>query len=325
VFRSPRLRVILRQTGAGLATLFIISIVAFGMMSIRTPEQVAVQVFGHQVTPQQINAFAQANELDKPLLDRYGAWLWNFAHGDMSTSYVTGLPVVDTLAPRFERTLILAVTSLLLAFPIGLTIGVFQAKRIGSKTDLTLLTGLTVLAAMPEFVVGIGLLFLFAVTLGWLPVDSATALVFASSFTSEVKAYALPVMTLVLVMIPYVARITRVSAREALGAPYTQAALLRGLSRRTVIWDHAMRNAGVPLVNVVSLSFVYLLTGVVVTETLFAFPGMGAALVQAVGTSDAFMVQAISVLMGVMLISVNLLADIAVAYLNPRLKAGATR
>ena len=119
-------------------------------------------------------------------------------------------------------------------------------------------------------------------------------------------------------------QIARGSVREALGASYTQAAVLRGLSRRTVIWDHVMRNAGIPLVNAVAVNIVYLLSGVIVVETVFAFPGIGAGLVQATSTSDAFNVQAIALLMGAMFIIVSLLADVAVAYLNPRLKA-ATR
>src|SRR5207302_6553982 len=115
-----------------------------------------------------------------------------------------------------------------------------------------------VITELPDIIIRIGLLFIFAVELGWLPVDSATALTFASSLGDQAKAYILPAATLVLAIVPYVARIARGSLREALGMPYTQAAVLRGLSRRTVIWDHAMRNAGVPLVNAVAINIVYL-------------------------------------------------------------------
>ena len=131
--------------------------------------------------------------------------------------------------------------------------------------------------------------------------------------------------TLVLAIVPYIARIARGSLREALGMPYTQAAVLRGLSRRTVIWDHAMRNAGVPLVNAVAINIVYLLSGVIVVEWVFAFPGIGQGLVQATSTSDAFNVEAIALVMGAMFIGVSVAADLTVAYLNPRLKAAAGR
>jgi peptide/nickel transport system permease protein len=180
-----------------------------------------------------------------------------------------------------------------------------------------------VVAALPEFVVGIALLYVFAVELGWLPVESATALTFPSSFADQAEAYVLPAATLVLAMVPHIARIARGSLHEALAAPYTQAAVLRGLPRRTVVWDHAMRNAGVPLVNAVAINIVYLLSGVIVVEWVFAFPGIGQGLVQATGTSDVFTVVAIAVLMGAMFIAVSLAADCVVAFLNPRLKAAA--
>jgi peptide/nickel transport system permease protein len=325
VLRSARLRTIGRQIGIGLLTLLLISVVAFGMMSVRTPDQIARKKFGNQITTAQVDAFAHSYGLDKPIYERYGKWLWHFAHGGMGTSFVTDVSVSANVIPRFERTLILSLASLLIALPISILMGVFQARRVGSWTDLSLLTGSVVIAALPEFVVGIGLLFLFAVKLGWLPVDSATALTFASSFTDQVKAYVLPAATLVLAIVPYVARIARSSLREALGAPYTQAAVLRGLSRRTVIWDHAMRNAGVPLVNAVAINIVYLLSGVIVVEWVFAFPGIGQGLVQATSTSDAFNVEAIALLMGAMFIGVSLAADLLVAYLNPRLKAAAAK
>jgi peptide/nickel transport system permease protein len=323
--RFPRLRTIGRQIGFGLVTLFLISIVAFGMMSVRGPSQIAHEKFGNQITQEQIDAFAHAYGLDKPVYERYGKWLWGFAHGDMGTSFVTDVAVSENVVPRFERTLILSLVALLVSLPISIVIGVFQARRLGSWSDLALLSGSVVIAALPEFVVGIGLLYLFAVKLGWLPVDSATALTFASSFGDQAKAYVLPAVTLVLAIVPYVARIARGSVREALGAPYTQAAVLRGLSRRTVIWDHAMRNAGVPLVNAVAINIVYLLSGVIVVEWVFAFPGIGQGLVQATSTSDAFNVEAIALLMGAMFIAVSLAADLLVAYLNPRLKAAAVR
>jgi peptide/nickel transport system permease protein len=323
--RSARLRTIGRQLAAGLLTLFLISIVAFGMMSVRGPVDIAHAKFGNQITSEQIDAFSKQYGLDKPVYVRYGKWLWNFAHGDMGNSYVTDVEVSTNVIPRFERTMILSFVALLIALPISVLIGVFQARRVGSWADLSLLSASVVVAALPEFVVGIGLLFLFAVELGWLPVDSATALTFASSFGEQAKAYVLPTATLVLAIVPYVARIARGSLREALGMPYTQAAALRGLPRRTVIWDHAMRNAGVPLVNAVAINIVYLLSGVIVVEWVFAFPGIGQGLVQATSTSDAFNVEAIALLMGAMFIVVSLAADFLVAYLNPRLKAAAAR
>jgi peptide/nickel transport system permease protein len=122
-------------------------------------------------------------------------------------------------------------------------------------------------------------------------------------------------------MVPYIMRIARASAREAFGAPYVQAAVLRGLSRRRVVWDHAMRNAAVPLVNAIAINLVYLLSGVIVVENVFAFPGIGQALVAAIGNGDTITVQAIALVMGGMFVAISLAADVLVVYFNPRLKA----
>jgi peptide/nickel transport system permease protein len=127
----------------------------------------------------------------------------------------------------------------------------------------------------------------------------------------------------VLAMVPHIARIARVSAREAFGAPFVQAAVLRGLSRRSVTWDHGMRNAAVPLVNAVAINIVYLLSGVIVVENVFAFPGIGQALVQAIGAGDVITVQAIALVMGAMFIAISLGADLLAVYFNPRLRTAA--
>ncbi len=325
VVGSPRARAIARQVGSALATLLVISIVTFGATNIRTPTDIAHEKLGKEITPAQITAFAQKYGLDKPVYERYGIWLWHFAQGDWGTSFVTDQPVLPSVVPRFERTLILSLVSLALALPISILLGVYQARRVGSAVDLALLTGSVLVAALPEFVVGIGLLMLFAVTLGWLPIDSATALTFASSLGAQAKAYVLPALTLTLAMVPYIVRIARASVREALAAPYVQAAVLRGLPRRTIVWDHALRNAGVPLVNAIAINIVYLLSGVIVVETVFAFPGIGQELVQAISTTDMFSVQAIAFVMGGLFIAISLVADLLVAYLNPRLKAASTR
>jgi peptide/nickel transport system permease protein len=324
VVRSARARAIGNQFVLGLLTLLAISIVVFAFLSLRTASDIAHEKFGNQITQDQIDAFAHDVGLDRPLYERYGIWLSHFVRGDMGTSFVTNSSVSENVIPRFKRTLILAALALLISFPISVAIGVFQARRVGSGIDLSLLMGSVVLAALPEFVVGIVLLYIFSLKLGWLPTDS-TALVFPTSFASSVRAYALPAATLVLAIVPYIARIVRGSLREALGAPYTQAAVLRGLPRRTVVWDHAMRNASVPLVNAVAINVVYLLSGVIVVENVFAFPGIGQGLVQAIQTTDVYNVLAIAMLMGALFVLLSLMADIAVAYLNPRLKAQAAR
>jgi peptide/nickel transport system permease protein len=310
-----------RQLGIAFLTLFVISLVTFAATNYKSPEEVARAALGREAAKVQLDAYLKEHGLDKPIYVRYANWLGDFVKGDFGTSPVTGRSVRDDIGPRFTRTLILSLVAIVVALPLSVGIGVFMARRIGKASDFALLIATVIVAAMPEFVVGIGLLMLFAVTLGWLPVDS-TAISFGT-LTEQAKAYVLPALTLVLAMVPHIARIARVSAREAFGAPFVQAAVLRGLSRRTVTWDHGMRNAAVPLVNAVAINIVYLLSGVIVVENVFAFPGIGQALVAAIGAGDVITVQAIALVMGAMFIAISLAADLLAVYFNPRLRTAA--
>jgi peptide/nickel transport system permease protein len=306
---------------AALVTLVVISVIAFAGTSA-SGRDVARNVLGHGgVTTEQLDAYAKAHGLDRPVYARYATWLKDFATGDWGTSPATQRPVRDDIMPRFKNTLLLAVASLIVSLPISILLGLFMARRRGRPSDMTLLLGSVVVAAFPEFVIGIGLLMVFAVGLGWLPVDS-TALDFGTT-SEKVKAYVLPALTLSLAIIPYVARIAREAISESLVAPYTRAAVLRGLSRRRVIWGYGMRNSAVPLINAVAINLVYLLSGVIVVENVFAFPGIGQQLVEAIGQSDTSMVLAITMVLGAMFLALSFVADLLVVYFNPRLRAGA--
>jgi peptide/nickel transport system permease protein len=310
--------VVLRQLGVALLTLLVISIVTFAATNYKSPEDIARQALGREAAKVQLDAYLEEHGLDRPIYERYASWLGDFVRGDFGTSVVTDRPVREDITPRFMRTLLLSLVALAVALPVSVALGVFMARRIGRWSDFTLLIGTVILAAMPEFVVGIGLLMLFAVQLGWLPVDSS-AISFGTP-VEQAKAYVLPALTLVLAMVPHISRIARVSAREAFGAPFVQAAVLRGLSRRRVTWDHGMRNAAVPLVSAVAINIVYLLSGVIVVENVFAFPGIGQALVQAIGGGDVITVQAIAIVMGAMFIAISFAADLLAIYFNPRLR-----
>lgn len=317
--RRARLRTIATNVGVSLFTLWVISVVTFAALNVRPPIDIARGFLGREASPAALEAYVEEEGLDRPAVVRYGDWLGGFVQGDWGETPGSDRPVRGEVLPRFWLTILLAVFSLAIALPLSLGLGVYMAKRSGTATDLSLLTATVVVASMPEFVIGIGLVALFGVALGWFPVDS-TALVFGTFFT-KAMAFVLPTFTLVLAMIPHISRIARASAREALSAPYVQAAALRGLSTRRITWDHAMRNAAVPLVNAVAINVVYLLAGVIVVENVFAFPGVGEQLVQAIGSGDSVTVLAIAVVMGAMFIVISLVADMLVVYFNPLLKA----
>jgi peptide/nickel transport system permease protein len=296
-----------------------VSIVVFGATNLRSSAHVARATLGQQIAPEQISAFVKERGLDRPIYARYWSWVKNAVRGDLGVSPVTGRPVREDVLPRLAYTAVLTLVTLFVAVPLSVGLGVYMARRTGTLRDLALLIGTFVVAAMPEFVVGIGLLLVVSVKLHVLPVDS-TALSFGT-LSEKVEAFILPTLTLVFAIAPYLVRMARASVREALNSPYVEAAVLRGLPRRSVIWVHVMPNAAVPLVNAVVVSLVYLLSGVIVVENVFAFPGIGELLVQAIGSGDTVTVQAIALLMGGMFIVSSLTADLLILYLNPRLKA----
>jgi peptide/nickel transport system permease protein len=309
-----------RAVGRGVVTLVTISLVTFVAMNYRSADEVARNALGREAAPAQLRAYAKEHGLDTPLWERYGRWVSGVARGDLGVSAVTRRPVAEDAGPRLRRSLILGTVALLLSLPVAVGLGTFMAKRAGKKRDVGLLSGLIALAALPEFVVGITLLLLFSVLLQWLPVESATAFTFGTT-GERVTAYVMPVLAVMLVIVPYLARFARASVHETLAAPYVRSATLRGLSRGIVFWDHAFRNAAIPLVNATALMAVYALTSLVVIENVFSFPGIGQFLVEAIANGDTVTVEAVTLVFGACIVVVNLLADLLVVYLNPRLRA----
>ena len=302
-----------------LLTLLAISMLIFAAGTFKSPEDVARAALGRDAAPEALQAYAEERGLTDPLPVRYARWLGDFAQGDLGLSLVNDQPVADAVLPRFRNTLLLALAALVIAVPASIALGAFMARRRGSPLDLGMLMTTVVLAALPEFVIGIALIMIFAVQLGWFPVDS-TAVSFGTP-PEVLAAFALPTLTLVLAMVPHISRISRASASESLDAQYVASATLRGLHPRRIMWDYGMRNAAVPMVNAVALNIVYLLGGVIVVEQVFAFPGIGQLLVEAIGNGDATMVLAIAVILGAMFIIISVIADLLAIYFNPRLRA----
>ncbi|HZV26724.1 MAG TPA: ABC transporter permease, partial [Acidothermaceae bacterium] len=266
----------------------------------------------------ELTAYVRAHDLGAPLVTRYVRWLSEFISGNWGTSAVTRSAVRPAVVPRLERTFLLAAVSMAIALPLSLVLGVASARRYGSRPDISANMLLVVVSAMPEFVVGIVVLVVFAVWLGLLPPNSAS-LTFGPP-SARIEAFALPALTLILVSIPYLTRVTRVAMREALTAPYARSATLRGIPRRSVTWNHAMRNAAVPIANAVALNLIYLLGGVIVVENLFGFPGAGQDLVEAIGNGDVITVEAIGLVMATAFVGVSIVTDLLVVYFNPRLR-----
>jgi len=319
VLHNARARALVGQLAFAVVTIVFISLVIFLAVNLdQSPTDVALQAIGRGASRSALSAYVASHHLADPVLARYVRWLRDFVSGNWGVSAVTRAAVRPAVAPRLLRTFLLAAVSMAIALPISLALGVALARRYGGRTDTAVNLLLVVVSAMPEFVVGIVVLLVLSVWLGVLPPNS-TALTFGG-LGAKVQAFVMPTLTLVLVSIPYMTRVTRVAAREALLSGYARAATLRGVSRRAVTWRHAMRNAAVPIANAVALNFIYLLGGVIVVENLFGFPGAGEALVQAIGNGDVITVEAIGLVMAVAFVGVSVITDLLVTYFNPKLE-----
>ena len=315
---------LVRHAGWALLTLLIVSLLCFVGTSLRTPNQQAQVALGRSATAAEEQAFIHSHGLDRSLPARYFSWLGGAIHGQFGTSLTTGRPVAMDVGPRLVRTLILTLATLLLAIPMGVGLGVFSARRSGRPVDVGLNIVAVVLSAFPEFVVGLGLLILLGVVWKVLPTDSGVGIAFGSTW-AVIKSYMLPTLTLVCASVPYILRNTKVAVHEALAAPYTRSAVLQGLPRREIIWTRAMRNAASPILNAIALNIIYLLSGVIVVETVFDFPGLGQSLVNAVASGDAPTVQAEALVLGGAFVLISIGTDALAAVLNPSIRSGTGR
>ena len=302
-----------------LITLWLISIIVFASTHV-LGINVGRRVLGRQATPAQLDEFSRAHGLDKPVLQQYSAWLSDFVKGDWGTSAVSGRPVSDIVVPRLVNTMILALAAIIIALPISIAFGIYLA-RPGSRTrELTLSIATVSVAAIPVFVIGIVLIYALSVKLGWTPVDS-TGMAFGA-WNDKVAAFILPTLTLVISLLPHISRLTQVSVRETMTTPYARAAVLRGLTRRTITYRHLMPNAAGPIINVVALDLIWLIGGVIIVENVFGFPGLGTLLVESIASGDLLVVQAVAMVCGVLFIGIGITADILVTVFNPRLRNG---
>ncbi|MFI5953267.1 ABC transporter permease [Cryptosporangium sp. NPDC051539] len=319
-FRHPSwrfLRVVASKVVVGVLTVWLASVVVFAAVEV-LPQDPARVALGIESSEAQRAQFREEHGLNDGAAERYLRWASGIVRGDFGTSIVSGRPIADELAPRLYYTAILALAAVALSVVIGLPLAMIAARRPGGAFD-TGVNMLTVsLSAVPEFVIGILLAWLFASQLGLLP------LVSTSIQDGNFAALVLPTLTLGLMAVSYVYRFSRVGVIEAGQAPFIRAATLRGVSSRRVTTHHVLPVAGGAVVNVVALNAIYLLGGVVVVENVFSYPGLGTLLVTGVQTNDLPVIEAVAVATAALLVAINLAADTLDAAMNPRTR-GATR
>ncbi len=285
-----------------------VSVLSFGTLFLSgDPTMLMV---GENWSPQQIVDFRHAMGFDRPWYVQYLDFLSKALHGDFGVSLRQQQPTFQLIADRMPATLQLAGAAMAIALVVGLPLGVLAATHRGSIWDNALMLGGLLGQSMPVFWLGLLLIMVFAVGLGWFPVAGAGGL----------DHLVLPAVTLGLFSTAYIARMARSSTLEVLGKDYVRTARAKGVSERGVVVRHALRNALIPLVTVVGLQFGALLGGAVITETIFAWPGVGRLTIQAIQTKDLPLVEACVILLASIFVLVNLVVDLLYTYLDPRIR-----
>ena len=309
---------VVRRLLLGLLTLWITSIVIFAATQA-LPGDAARSILGRSATPESLAELQHQLGLDKSIFEQYWDWITGIFTGDLGTSLANSLPVSEVLGERLLYSLFLMLIAGAISVPLGILIGAVSARRRDSKFDQVTSVTTLGLAALPEFVVGITLAVIFSTTVFH---------VLPSVIVTEPgvgpwhypKELILPVITLVIAVVPYTARIMRASTVEILESDFVEMARLKGLPERRVLWRHAVPNALAPTFQITALNLAYLAGGIVVVEAVFNYPGIGLLLVESVRARDMPTVQAIALLIAALYVVLNLLADLATILVSPRLR-----
>jgi peptide/nickel transport system permease protein len=297
--------------------LLVVAVVVF-MLLRWVPGDPAAVIAGESATAEQVAALRQRMGLDQPMTTQFAIWLGQVLQGDFGESYYFRKPVLELITQRMEPTLALGAFALLLAVVVAVPMGVVAAFSQGSWLDRAVMAASVLGFSTPVFVVGYALMYLFAVELEWLPVQGYARL--SEGLWPFLERLLLPGVTLALVYVALVARITRTSVLEVLGEDHVRTARAKGLTEREVLVHHALRNAAVPVLTVIGIGLAVLIGGAVVTESVFAIPGLGRLTVEAVLSRDFPVIQALILLFSVGYVLVNLLIDIGYAFLDPRIR-----
>ncbi|MDB6011165.1 MAG: gsiC 5 [Gammaproteobacteria bacterium] len=310
-------RLLAERAGLGLLTLLAVSALLFFGTNL-LPGDVASALLGQDATPEALHNIRAALGLEQPAWLRYLHWLGGALHGDFGTSLTSARPVGAQVLPRLGNTLLLASLAALVSVPVAVGLGLLSAMREGGVIDrlVSLLSLVTI--SVPEFFVGYVLTLLFAVQLGWLP--SLAIMHGGMPLGERLAAIALPVATLVIVVLAHMLRMTRSALLAVMSAPYIEMAFLKGLPRGTVVLRHALPNAAAPIIAVVALNLGYLVVGVVVVEAVFVYPGAGQLMVDAVSKRDLPVVQACGLVFAATYVGLNTIADMLAIIVNPRLR-----
>ena len=308
---------ILRRILATIPVVSVVAVLAFLLLRLTGGDPAAI-IAGDSATTQQVAEIRVKLGLERPMVEQFVIWIGRIARGDFGESFFFKKTVAELIRDRLEPTAALAVCTMLLAVSIAVPLGVVAAAWRGTWID-RLVMGFCVLGfSVPVFVIGYALIYLFAIELAWLPVQGYQRL--SEGFGGFLERLMLPSVTLAVIYIALIARITRTSVLEVMGADHVRTARAKGLGAITILVHHVLRNAAVPIVTVIGLGVALLIGGVVVTESVYGIPGLGRLTVDAVLARDYPTVQAVILLFSVVYVLINLLVDLTYTFLDPRIR-----
>lgn len=309
---------VMRRLGQSLIILAGLTLLTFWLLHLLPggPERA---ILGPRASNAERQAFVHANGLDRPILSQYVTYLNHLLHGNLGYSYKLNLTVNDVLKTDLPKSLILVGTSTLLAFVIGIPLGLYQAVRRNKWDDHAATGASYVLYAMPDFWLALILVDMFSIRLHWFPPVAPSEASWTAAF-HQPKAMVLPVATLTMISIAVFSRYMRSAALDNLGQDFIRLARAKGASTSRVLWRHTLRNAGLPIITLLGLSLPGLFGGAIIAETVFNYPGIGLASYTAALTRDYPMLLGTTLLFGFLTVVGNLLADIAYAYADPRVR-----
>ena len=299
-------------------SLFLASVIVFSFIHF-IPGDPAQVMLGDQATPERVQQLRESMGLDRPLYVQYAKWIGGVLRGDMGQSIFFHKPVLDVIADRAETSLLIAVFSMILIIVVGVPIGILSAVRCNSRLDQLFSGASMFFASIPTFWLGLNLMLLFAVTLKWLPTSGFPSIVESGDW-SNLRYLVLPCVTLAAPNSALIIRLTRSSMLDVARADYVKTAWAKGLSEGSVTMRHIFRNSLISVVSALGFTFVALLAGTVVTETVFSLPGVGRLVVESLLRRDYPTIQGVILIVAFVYMLVNLLVDLSFAILDPRIR-----
>jgi len=308
---------LLKRIFALVPVLLLVSVFVFLLLRL-TPGDPAAILAGDAATTEQLERIREAMGLNEPILTQYFTWMGKILQGDLGVSLISGVPVLDMVSQRIGPTISIAVLTIIIAVLAAIPMGVIAAWRHRSWIDYLVMSFSVLGFSVPVFLVGYVLLLIFSVNLGWLPVQGFKPI--SSGFGGFMERAILPALTLASIYIALIARMTRAAMLDVLGEDYIRTARAKGVSDRRLLFVHALKNAAVPVVTIVGTGFALLISGVVVTESIFNIPGIGRLTVDAVLARDYPVIQAMILLTSALYVFVNLLIDLSYTLFDPRIR-----